>query len=50
MGNVVKTSVFLADMNDFAEMNEVYAQFLKHPSPHARLWLLRHCPKMPASK
>lgn len=50
MGNVVKTSVFLADMNDFAEMNEVYAQFFEAPSPHARLWLSRHCPKMPASK
>ena len=24
--NVVKTTVFLADMNDFAAMNEVYAQ------------------------
>lgn len=25
LSNVVKTSVFLADMNDFAKMNEVYA-------------------------
>jgi 2-iminobutanoate/2-iminopropanoate deaminase len=29
---VVKTTVFLADMNDFAAMNEVYAcYFTKHP-------------------
>ncbi len=25
MGNVVKTTVFMADMNDFADMNAVYA-------------------------
>jgi 2-iminobutanoate/2-iminopropanoate deaminase len=30
--NVVKTTVYLADMADFAQMNEVYARFLgKHP-------------------
>ena len=30
--NVVKTTVYLADMEDFAKMNEVYARFLgKHP-------------------
>ena len=29
---VVKTTVFLADMNDFAEMNEVYSRyFATHP-------------------
>ena len=33
MANVVKTSVFLADMADFAEMNEVYAQFFSAPFP-----------------
>ena len=33
MQHVVKTSVFLADMNDFAEMNEVYAEFFKAPFP-----------------
>lgn len=33
MDNVVKTSVFLADMNDFAAMNEVYAQFFQEPFP-----------------
>ena len=32
MGAVVKTTVFLADMNDFAAMNEVYAQF-QEPFP-----------------
>ena len=31
MGHVVKTTVFLSDMNTFAEMNEVYA---KHFGEH----------------
>ena len=33
MGAVVKTTVFLADMSDFAAMNEVYAQFFQEPFP-----------------
>ena len=33
MGAVVKTTVFLADMNDFAAMNQVYAQFFQAPYP-----------------
>ena len=31
--NVVKTTVFLADMNDFGEMNEVYARFFSENKP-----------------
>jgi 2-iminobutanoate/2-iminopropanoate deaminase len=30
---VVKTTVFLADMNDFAEMNEVYSRFFTDTKP-----------------
>jgi 2-iminobutanoate/2-iminopropanoate deaminase len=30
---VVKTTVFLADMNDFAAMNEVYAQYFDQTPP-----------------
>lgn len=33
MANVVKTTVFLKDMNDFAAMNEVYAQFFEKEYP-----------------
>lgn len=33
IGNVVKTTVFLADMNDFTAMNEVYAQFFNDNKP-----------------
>ena len=33
MSDVVKTSVFLADLNDFAAVNEVYASFFAEPDP-----------------
>lgn len=33
MEQVVKTTVFLKDMNDFATMNEIYGQFFKEPYP-----------------
>ena len=32
-GHVVKTTVFLADMNEFAAMNEVYAKYFAAPFP-----------------
>ena len=31
--SVVKTTVFLADMNDFAAMNEVYGRYFKEDAP-----------------
>ena len=33
LGRVVKTTVFLADMNDFAAMNEVYARHFAEDAP-----------------
>ena len=33
LNNVVKTTVFLADMNDFVAMNEVYARFFSENKP-----------------
>jgi 2-iminobutanoate/2-iminopropanoate deaminase len=33
LNDVVKTTVFLADMNDFAAMNEVYAEFFSENKP-----------------
>jgi 2-iminobutanoate/2-iminopropanoate deaminase len=33
LGRVVKTTVFLADMNDFAAMNEVYGRFFAEEPP-----------------
>jgi 2-iminobutanoate/2-iminopropanoate deaminase len=31
--HVVRTTVYLADMNDFAAMNEVYAGYFSSPAP-----------------
>jgi 2-iminobutanoate/2-iminopropanoate deaminase len=33
MKNVVKTTVFIRDMNDFARFNEIYAGFFTAPFP-----------------
>ncbi|MBE5850526.1 MAG: RidA family protein [Lachnospiraceae bacterium] len=33
MDNIVKTSVFIKDMNDFAKVNEVYATFFESDFP-----------------
>lgn len=33
MNDIVKTTVFLKDMNDFATVNEVYASFFTQPYP-----------------
>ena len=33
LNNVVKTTVFLSDMNDFAAMNEVYARYFNENKP-----------------
>ncbi len=33
LDDVVKTTVFLADLNDFAKMNEIYAKRFKTPFP-----------------
>ena len=45
MDNVVKTTVFLADMADFAAMNEVYAQAFSAPSPARSAVAVRDLPK-----
>lgn len=45
MQHVVKTSVFLADMNDFAEMNKVYAEFFKAPFPARSAVAVKTLPK-----
>ena len=31
--NIVKTSIFLSDMNQFAQVNEIYASYLTLPYP-----------------
>ncbi len=45
MGNVVKTTVFMADMNDFADMNAVYAEFFSEPYPARSAVAVKTLPK-----
>ena len=33
LNDVVRTTVFLADMNDFAEVNKVYGSYFSEPYP-----------------
>lgn len=43
--NVVKTTVFLADMGDFAAMNEVYSEFFQAPYPARSAVAVKTLPK-----
>ena len=45
MGNIVKTTVFMADMNDFADMNAVYAEFFTEPYPARSAVAVKTLPK-----
>ncbi len=45
MADVVKTTVFLADMADFAEMNSVYAEFFQAPYPARSAVAIKTLPK-----
>lgn len=45
MDDVVKTTVFMADMNDFTDMNAVYAEFFKEPYPARSAVAVKTLPK-----
>ena len=45
LSHVVKTTVFLADMSDFADMNEVYSTFFKEPYPARSAVSVKALPK-----
>ena len=45
MADVVKTTVFMADMNDFADMNAVYAEFFSEPFPARSAVAVKTLPK-----
>ena len=45
MANVVKTTVFLVNMEDFAEMNSVYAEFFTEPYPARSAVAVKTLPK-----
>ena len=43
--NVVKTTIFLADIADFAAVNEIYAEFFKEPYPARSTVAVKTLPK-----
>ena len=45
MDHVIKTTVFMADMNDFVEMNSVYAEFFNAPYPARSAVAVKTLPK-----
>ncbi len=45
MNDVVKTTVYLADMADFADMNGVYAEFFSEPYPARSAVAVKMLPK-----
>ena len=45
LADVVKTTVFLADMGDFAAMNAVYASFFAEPFPARSAVAVKTLPK-----
>ena len=45
MGNVVKTTVLLADIGDFAAMNEVYSEFFGEPFPARSAFAVKAVPR-----
>lgn len=45
LSNVVKTTVYLADIGDFAAMNEVYSQFFAQPFPARSAIAVKALPK-----
>ncbi|MCH5168217.1 MAG: RidA family protein [Prevotellaceae bacterium] len=45
LDNVVKTTVFLADMNDFTDMNDVYSEFFAEPYPARSAVAVKALPK-----
>lgn len=45
LANVVKTTVFLSDMDNFADMNEIYAQFFTKPYPARSAVAVKKLPK-----
>jgi 2-iminobutanoate/2-iminopropanoate deaminase len=45
MTKIVSVNVYLADMEDFAKMNEVYAKYFKEPYPARATVVVRQLPK-----
>ena len=46
MDNVVKTTIYLTDMSDFAEMNEAYVKYFKQPRPARTTVAVKELPRI----
>ena len=44
--NVVKTTVLLSDINDFAKVNEIYQKYFKEPYPARAAYEVANLPKL----
>ena len=42
LSDVVKTTCFIADMNDFATFNKVYSEYFNGMCPEGLVWLLKN--------
>ncbi len=45
LNNIVKTTVYLTDMNDFTAMNSVYEKYFDYPYPARSLAVVSKLPK-----
>mgnify|MGYP002853994882 CR=1 FL=1 len=45
LAHVVKTTVYLSDMDNFVPMNEVYAEFFKEPYPSRSAYAVKKLPQ-----
>jgi 2-iminobutanoate/2-iminopropanoate deaminase len=45
MGDIVKTTIFLASMDDFAAVNTIYARFMPDPPPARSTFAVGALPK-----
>jgi 2-iminobutanoate/2-iminopropanoate deaminase len=45
MGKVIKTTVFLSDMNNFAKMNDIYKDYFKEAAPSRSAVQVARLPK-----
>ena len=45
MSDVIKTTIFMADMNDFSDMNAVYSEFFPEPYPARSAVAVKTLPK-----
>lgn len=45
MSHIIKTTIFLANIDDFAEMNAIYSEFFSSPYPARSAFAVQDLPK-----